>query len=385
MAVRVIQYATPIHFGAGALGSLPGVVADGGALRLLLMSDAGVARAGIVEHAREKLAAFQPTVFLDVPPHASEATVHAACAVYALGGCDGIVALGGGSVIDAAKAVALHVASPGPLARFAAGRETAPYPARLPPMFAVPTTAGTGSEISRGLAVTAGDERLVLLSPRLLPTAAIYDPCLTVSMPAILTAATAIDALAHCIEGYLSPSAAPPYDVVALDGARRLFNSLPRLLENTGSVELRGEVMLGAMQGGMAMPLGLGAAHALGVPLDSVGLHHGTVIAALMPPVLRFYAGHMGGKEGRLKEALSLHPETDLATAFEDLVRQAGLPLALPRDLIGPDVEKDAVRAALSSYYHQCCPRAPSAADYHGLLRKALGTASAREPVHETS
>ena len=373
MTVRIIQYATPIHLGAGALGSLPGVVADTGASRLLLMSDAGVARAGIVEQAREKLAAFQPTVFLDVPPHASEATVHAACAAYASGGCDGIVALGGGSVIDAAKAVALHVVSPGPLARFAAGRETAAYPARLPPMFAVPTTAGTGSEISRGLAVTAGDERLVLLSPRLLPTAAIYDPCLTVSLPATLTAATAIDALAHCIEGYLSPSAAPPYDVVALDGARRLFDFLPQVLANPGSVELRSEVMLGAMQGGMAMPLGLGAAHALGVPLDGVGLHHGTVVAALMPPVLRFYAGHMGRKEDHLRQALGLDAGTHLAAAFAGLVGRCSLPLALPRAAIGPGIAEAAVKSALASYYHLCCPRLPSALDYRAILRDALG------------
>lgn len=373
MAVRIIQYATPIHFGAGALDALPGIVAAAGVSRLLLMSDAGVARAGIVDQGRAKLSVFDPIVFLDVPPHASEATVHSACVAYATDSCDGIVAVGGGSVIDAAKAVALHIASPGPLARFAAGRETETYPARLPPMFAVPTTAGTGSEISRGLAVTAGDERLVLLSARLLPTAAIYDPCLTVSLPAMLTAATAIDALAHCIEGYLSPSAAAPYDVVALDGARRLFDFLPRVLADPGSVELRGEVMLGAMQGGMAMPLGLGAAHALGVPLDGVGLHHGTVVAALMPPVLRFYAGHIGAKEDRLRQALGLGAGADLATVFADLSGRCGLPLALPHTVIGPEIAEAAVKSALASYYHLCCPRLPSALDYHAILRDALG------------
>lgn len=375
MTVRTIQYATPITFGAGALDSLAGVARSVGAGRVLVLGDQGVERAGLVGQVLEQLASLHPAVFLDVPAHASEAVVQEAAALFSSAECDGIVAVGGGSVIDAAKAVALYVASPGPLERFAVGRETAEYPWAMPPLIAVPTTAGTGSEISRGLAVTAGTDRLVLLSARLFPSAAICDPQLTLSLPPRLTAATAIDALCHCIEGYLSPLAAAPYEAVALDGARRLFSALPRLLAEPSSVELRSEVMLGALQGGMAMPLGLGAAHALGVPLDAAGLHHGTVIAALLAPVLRFYAGHLGTKEASLKHALGLQGGTDLASAMAEFVRKAGLPATLPDAAVGPDVAEATVGAAMAGNYHRSSPRLPSASDYRTILAEAAGAA----------
>ena len=241
----------------------------------------------------------------------------------------------------------------------------------MPPGGAGPTTAGTGSEISRGLAVTAGAERLVLLSARLFPSAAVCDPRLTLSLPGPLTAATAIDALSHCIEGYLSPFAAAPYEAVALDGARRLFSALPRLMAEPGSVALRSEVMLGALQGGMAMPLGLGAMHALGVPLDAAGLHHGTVIAALLAPVLRFYGGHLGAKGATLKHALGVPAEADLAAAAAGLVRKEGLPEALPASAVSPDVLEAAIAAALAGHYHRSSPRLPAAEDYRAILRDA--------------
>ena len=373
--VRTIQYATPITFGAGALASLAQVVRGTSAGRVLVLGDRGVEAAGLVGRVLECLTQLSRAVFLDIPAHATEHTVRDAGALFASEGCDGVVAVGGGSVIDAAKAVALHAAAPGPLARFAAGRETADYPKTMPPVIAVPTTAGTGSEISRGLAVSTESERLVLLSPRLFPAAAVCDPNLTLSLPAALTAATAVDALSHCIEGYLSPHAAAPYQSVALDGARRLFTALPRVLAEPGSVAWRGEVMLGALEGGMAMPLGLGAAHALGVPLDGAGLHHGTVIAALPAPVLRFYADHLGVKQAALARALGLPEDADLAAAVAVFVRETGLPTTLPASVLKPDVAAGAVRAALEGHYHRSSPRLPSPADYRAILDEAAGAA----------
>ncbi len=373
MGVRTIQYATPITFGAGALDTLAEVVRSTGAGRVLLLGDRGVEAAGLVGRVLERLAQLRRAVFLDIPAHATERTVFDAATLFAAEGCDGIVAVGGGSVIDAAKAVALCAAAPGPLARFAAGRETVAYPSTMPPVVAVPTTAGTGSEISRGLAVSTGTKRLVLLSPRLLPAAAVCDPGLTLSLPAALTAATAVDALSHCIEGYLSPNAAAPYQAVALDGAQRLFSALPRVLAEPGSIVWRGEVMLGALEGGMAMPLGLGAAHALGVPLDGAGLHHGTVIAALLEPVLRFYAGHLGAKQAALACALGLPQDADLAAALAEFVRNTGLPTTLPASVLQPDVAAGAVQSALDGHYHRSSPRLPSSADYRAILDEAAG------------
>ena len=370
MPTRLIPYATPVRFGPGAVAELAEIVAELGVARPLLLSDRGVERAGLVAMVREGLAQSDLPAVLDVPPHATERTVEDAAAAFA--GCDGIVAVGGGSVIDAAKALSLYAAAPGPLARFRGGSGLR-FPRAVPPVIAVPTTAGTGSEISRGLAVTiATGERLVLLDRALYPAIAVCDPALTLTLPPHLTAATAVDALSHCVEGFLSPFAGPPFDTVALDGARRLWTALPAILDNPGSLALRTEVMLGAVEGGMAMPLGLGAAHALGVPLDGTGLHHGTVVGALLAPVLRRYEGRLGDKAQALRSALGLAPQADIARALAGFVRHAGLPDRLDRGTAGPELEAATIIAALGSHYHRCSPIPFAAGDYGAVLAEVL-------------
>jgi 4-hydroxybutyrate dehydrogenase len=203
--------------------------------------------------------------FLDVPPNPTETAVEAALAVYKQDGCDGVVAIGGGSPIDLAKGVALLATHDGPLERYAAILGGLPLigPA-VAPMIAIPTTAGTGAEVGRAALLTLNDGRkLGFISPYLIPKRAICDPELTLGLPAGLTAATGLDALSHCIETLFSPRYNPPAEAIALDGASRIWRNLERAAQNGGDLGARTELMMGALEGGLTFQKGLGAVHAL--------------------------------------------------------------------------------------------------------------------------
>jgi alcohol dehydrogenase class IV len=217
-----IFYLSHIRFGFGVLDELGAALAGLGIARPLLVTDAGVRAAGLLE--RVTAACPVPCAVFDATPtNPTEAAVAAALEVYRADGCDGVVGLGGGSPIDLAKGVALLAAHPGPLADYAAILGGVPRitPATAP-VVAVPTTAGTGSEVGRAALITLADGRkLGFISPHLIPKAAICDPLLTLGLPPLLTAATGMDAVTHCVETYLSPRFNPPAEAIALDGLAR--------------------------------------------------------------------------------------------------------------------------------------------------------------------
>jgi alcohol dehydrogenase class IV len=241
---------------------------------------------------------------------------------------------------------------------------------------AVPTTAGTGSEVGRGALITFADrQKLALLSPHLIPDAAICDPDLTLGLPPALTAATGMDAISHCVETFCSPRFNPVAEAIALDGLARAWTHLPRAVEDGADRAARAEMLMAAMEGGLTFQKGLGAVHALSHPLGGLAgrrLHHGTLNAIFMPHVLRFNAAACAEKMRRMGVLLGVGGTGDaLAGAFEHIVRQTGLPPRL-RDLgvTWPELQS-LVPAAVRDHSNATNPRPMTAADAEALFRAA--------------
>lgn len=376
MASRIL-YLTTVEFGIGAVRTLTSALGEIGIERPLLVSDHGVARSGLLETV-EDLASPGTPRFLDVPPNPTEAAVAAALAVYRDARCDGLIAVGGGSPIDLAKGVALMATHDPPLVRYAAIEGgSARILGNVAPVIAVPTTAGTGSEVGRASLLTVDDGRkLGFISPHLIPKRAICDPTLTRGLPPGLTASTGLDALSHCIETFLSPRFNPPADAIALDGARRVWRNLERAYADGSDMDARSEMMMAALEGGLTFQKGLGAVHALSHALGALAdlqLHHGTLNALLMPGVLRFNAAQAGDKLARLRTALDLPPDADLAAGLDALNGRLGLPSGLRSLGVTSAMLPRVVDQAGADHSHATNPREATAADYRRLLDGVMG------------
>ena len=372
--MATITYLTRIEFGFGEVARLGEVARDLAMVRPMVVTDAGVLAAGLLESALTALDA-GPPVFDGTPPNPTEAAARLALTRFREGACDGLIAVGGGSPVDLAKAVALMATHEGPLSGYAAIHGGVGRIGPVAPVVAVPTTAGTGSEVGRAALVTLEDGRkLGVISPHLIPRAAVCDPELTIDLPPRLTAATGLDAISHCVETYLSPRDNPVADAIALDGLGRAVAFLERAVADGSDREARREMMMAALEGGLTFQKGLGAIHALSHPLGglaSVSLHHGTLNAILLPHVLEHNAPACAAKYAAIRRRLGLEEGASLPGFFAALNARLGLPSTLAEIGVPEDALEPASVAATRDHSSATNPRPCSADDYRALLKAA--------------
>ncbi len=286
----VFTFPNRILFGVGSLRSLAEELDRLGVSKPLIVTDAGLVATGMTGEVQALLN--DSVLFAEVQANPTEADVLAGVARFRSSGCDGLIGLGGGSPIDAAKAIRLLLSHPGDLADYdltQGGRDR--IKADLPPMAAIPTTAGTGAEVGRAalIQIAATGRKTAILSPHLLPSLALCDPALTMKLPPPLTAGTGMDALSHCLESYLSTTFHPICDGIAVEGLRTIFRGLETAVHDGSNAEARSSMMMGALLGGISFHKGLGVVHALSHAIGSEGrVHHGTLNAVLLAHGLRF-------------------------------------------------------------------------------------------------
>ena len=379
--MALINYITQIQFEFGAIGLLGQQCERVGIRRPLIVTDRGVRATGIIDTVLDALAHTGTVALYDgTPPNPNEAAVREAVAAYMTGGCDGIVAVGGGSSIDLAKGVAVCATHDGPLQSFAViegGLDR--ITSRTAPVIAVPTTAGTGSEVGRGAILILDDGRKVgVISPFVVPRVAICDPALTLGLPSALTAATGMDAIAHCIETFLSPAFNPPADGIALDGLWRGWRHIERATRQGGDREARLNMMSASMQGALAFQKGLGCVHSLSHSLGGVDprLHHGTLNAIFLPAVIAFNETAASvreeGKLDRMANAMGLASGAEVGPSVRAMTERLGLPTGLAQLGVTRAMFPDIVRGALKDHSHRTNPRVASEADYQAMLEASL-------------
>ncbi|MBP6381770.1 MAG: iron-containing alcohol dehydrogenase [Pseudomonadales bacterium] len=372
-------FVTPVRFDFGALALLPKELKTLGIARPLLVTDPGMVATGTAARVLELMPA-GAAMFSDLPGNPTAENVAAAVAAYRAGAHDGLVALGGGSAIDCAKGAAVMATHPGELRDYdivkVIRREgRAITPAALP-IVAIPTSAGTGSEVTTIAVLTVGPgEKIVLINNNLLPRVTLADPELTLTLPRGLTAGTGMDALSHCLEAYFSSNENPPAKAVALDGIQRIVANIRTAYNEPQNRQARWEMMMGALEGGMTMLNGCGAMHAMAHAIGGrhgLNLHHGTLNAVLMPWVLEYNRPHCPALFARLEKALELPADT----GFIDVVRRLNADLNIPRGLGAMGITEAMIPAlagaAVRDVNTLTNPVRLDAAGYELLLRAAM-------------
>lgn len=372
--VSTISYLTRIEFEEGARRQLGAHAASVGIKKPLIVTDKGIVAAGLVDEATKALGD-DLVVFDGTPPNPTEVAAREALALFKENACDGLIAVGGGSPIDLAKAVALMATHAGPLAEYAAIEGGVERIGPVEPVIAVPTTAGTGSEVGRAALITLADGRkLGIVSPHIIPRLAVCDPELTLGLPAGLTAATGLDAISHCVETYLSPRHNPVAEAIALDGLVRAVTHLPAAVADGSDRTARGEMLMAALEGGLTFQKGLGAIHALSHPLGavkSVSLHHGTLNAILLPHVLDYNEEACGAKYAVMRQRLGLDADASLSAFFADFNARLKLPRTL-KEVGLPEAELAPVSVAATKDHSSATnPRPASADDYLAMMKAA--------------
>jgi len=378
--MALIYYVTQIQFDFGAVKLLKQECERVGINRPLIVTDTGVKAAGLLQKALDALPGLDVAVFDQTPSNPTEAAVRAAAEAYRSQRCDGLIAVGGGSSIDCAKGVAIVATHEGPLKTYATIEGGSPkISERVAPIIAVPTTSGTGSEVARGAILIVDDHRkLGFHSWHLVPKAAICDPELTLGLPPGLTAATGMDAIAHCMETFMAPAFNPPADGIGLDGLQRAWAHIERATKNGADREARLNMMSASMQGAMAFQKGLGCVHSLSHSLGGVDprLHHGTLNAMFLPAVVRFNAAAESIQNEtrlqRMAHAMGLASGSDIPEAITDMNARLGLPTGLAAMGVETGWFDKIIAGAMADHCHKTNPRIATAEEYREMLQQAM-------------
>ena len=375
----VMNYLTTCIFDHGALGKLAKTLQGLGGTNPLIVTDQGIKSAGILERVTTALGTEPAAVFCDTVPNPTEDQAIETAALYKSSGADSIIAVGGGSSMDLAKAAGLLATHDAPLEKYAAMAGGSRHIGNLPPLIAIPTTAGTGSEVSVGFITTMNNGRKeTFASPNLIPATAICDPDLTYGLPAGLTAATGMDAVTHCIEAFLVPGENPPADGIALDGLTRAVGGgwLKRAVADGSDPDARWHMMMASYEGALAFVKGLGSVHALSHAagrLKEKRLHHGTLNAIFLPHLMRFNDGAADDKYARLRFAMGLKEGADIADAIARLNEDIGIPSTLAEIGVEASDGPGIVEYALADLAHRGNAKEATQEDYEKLFERALG------------
>lgn len=339
------SYPTAIKFGVGRIAELAEHAKSAGLTKPLLVTDKALASLPITAQALDVLeqAGMGRAVFSEVDPNPNEKNMADGIAVYKAGGHDGVICFGGGSALDLGKMIALMAGQRPDLSVWDLEDIddwfTRADAAKIAPVIAVPTTAGTGSEVGRAGVLTnsATHKKKIIFHPKLMPAVTICDPALTVGMPRFITAGTGMDALAHCLEAYSSPFYHPMSQGIALEGMRLVFENLPKVYDNPGDLDARAHMMSAAAMGAVAFQKGLGAIHSLSHPIGAVyNTHHGTTNAVVMPMVLEF---NRHAIEDRITAAAAYLGIAGGFAGFHDAIMELRAKLAIPASLSAMGVQ----------------------------------------------
>ena len=359
-------------FGPGSVRLLSEELAALGAKLPLLITDRGLIACGVFERVISSLGVQLP-VYADVPENPTFDGVDQAAALLRARHCDVVVAVGGGSVIDTAKLVAVLAGHAGSAADYVGYSEK--ITAATAPLVVLPTTAGTGSEASpdAGIHPKSNSRSSGVTSQHVVPTVAICDPDLTMTMPPRLTACTALDALSHCIEGYLSISHSPPADAMALDGVRRVWQFVAAATADGQDREARMQLMLGAFYGGVAIGQGLGPAHAIAITVGDQGQHHGMLSGLGLVATIATMHEHVPERVNDVARAMGLSGGEMIEASLRQLLEQLRLPANL-RDMgYRPGDLNELAHAAAASHFNLTSRYHPGAEEYARMLQKILG------------
>ena len=374
-----LNYFNRPYFENGAIKKISEVLKSNEIKNPLICTDPGLSSIGMTEKIRNLISEDLTSSFYEeTPANPTEKAVNEALELYKTNNCDGVVGFGGGSSMDLAKAVALMANHEGSLLDYSVNEGGYGKITETMPMVAIPTTSGTGSEVSVGSLIIMNDGRkLIFASPHLMPNAAICDPELTIGLPPVLTAGAGMDALTHCIEAILSPINDPPAEAVGIDGIEKIIKeeSLIRACKDGQDKEARWGMMMASTEGAMAFSKGLGAVHSMSHAIGAnqeLGLHHGTLNAVILPSVLRFNQDHVGNKYSRIARAMGKNESINLATEIEKLNEKIGMPNNLQEMGVTEDMIPDLIAHAMTDPSNITTPRVPSLEEWEKLFLEAM-------------
>ena len=367
------------HFENGSLKKISEILKAQGIKKPLICTDPGLASIGMTDKIRNLLSnELSPTFYEETPANPTEKAVDEALEAYKTNDCDGVIGFGGGSSMDLGKAVALMANHEGNVIDYSLNEGGFTKIKKTVPMIAIPTTSGTGSEVSVGSVIIMNDGRkLILASEHLRPDAAICDPELTVGLPPILTAGAGMDALTHCIEAIMSPINDPPAEAVGLDGIEKIVRdeSLINACKDGQDLDARWNMMMASTEGAMAFSKGLGAVHSMSHAIGAnqeLRLHHGTLNGVILPTVIRFNKDHVGDKLSRILRAMGKSESADLADEIEKFNEKINLPSGLKEMGVTEEMIPELVEHSITDPSNVTTPRLPSPEEWEQLFLSAM-------------